>query len=72
MKIYQKVCREVPELRQVICDCCGRPIPLDADYLSIHKTWGYASQKDGETTDLDICEACFDRWRATMHQQVSK
>lgn len=54
------------QLVKVICNCCGKEYAaqnnfVKADFLSIHKTWGYFSQKDGIRHEFDICEACFDK-----------
>ena len=49
------------------CDCCGRKIDAEReDYLHLEKQWGYFSQKDGENHVLDICEACYDKWRSSF------
>lgn len=56
----------------VVCSCCGKLIyksenpesVVKADYLHISKTWNYFSERDGETDECDICEACFARWTA--------
>lgn len=56
----------------VVCSCCGKIIfqsekpesVVTADYLHVSKTWNYFSERDGETDQFDICEACFARWTA--------
>ena len=32
----------------------------------LEKQWGYFSKKDGENHVLDICEACYDKWRSSF------
>lgn len=58
----------------VICNCCGNPIPKDEmctrdvrtgvekpiinDYLDINQAWGYFSKHDTELHKCQICEDC--------------
>ncbi len=61
-----KVTVEKEVVEQVFCNMCGREIKKDSfgnfeDYLHVEKSWGYASQKDGETQRFDLCEDCCDR-----------
>ena len=53
--------------KQVVCNCCGKEIysgigPKYADYLHIQKVWGYFSQKDGISQEMNICESCYEEW----------
>ena len=32
------------------------------DYIHIEKTWGYTSSKDGDKTNVDICEECWNKF----------
>lgn len=66
MKTYRTILQETKQVDKLICNCCGKEIPARADHLSIEKTWGYDSNKDGVHMTLDICEACFDAWTETM------
>ncbi|HIU03839.1 MAG TPA: hypothetical protein IAB63_11375 [Candidatus Onthocola gallistercoris] len=51
---------------EIICHCCGKIIG-QADYLHIEKEWGYFSGgKDGEKHEINLCEACYDRWIRTF------
>lgn len=62
MREYHAVMREEKELRRVICNGCGREIPLDsADYFHGEKTWGYFSEQDGKQDCFDLCEDCYRR-----------
>lgn len=51
---------------QIFCNCCGRKIrqknniPVE-EVLSVKKTWGYFSEKDGCVQEFDLCEACYDQ-----------
>lgn len=63
------VCREDGKKIRILCNSCGKEIRhLEGekkqveDYISVDKTWGYFSNKDGETHHLDLCETCYDRW----------
>lgn len=67
MREYQTVTKQIQEVTQIRCDCCGKIIQeRQEDFLQIDKQWGYFSAKDGVRHQLDICEACYDRWRATF------
>lgn len=60
MREYSTVMREESVLTKVICNGCGREIPLDrADYFHGEKTWGYFSRQDGRQDSFDLCEDCY-------------
>ncbi|MFI3172358.1 MAG: hypothetical protein R3Y58_08350 [Eubacteriales bacterium] len=60
---------EVEQLEKIICNQCGKEIPIENEmvkegvFTSVC-TWGYFSNKDGETHQIDLCEACYDSWVA--------
>lgn len=49
----------------IYCNMCGKKIeqkqgiPME-DFVSVKKTWGYFSKKDGVVQECDLCEDCFD------------
>jgi len=48
------------------CNCCGRKIVVERGIIregsmSVNYTWDYFSEKDGETHNFDLCEACYDQ-----------
>ena len=46
MREYQTGMREERVLSKVVCNGCGREIPLrGADYFHAEKTWGYFSEE---------------------------
>lgn len=50
------------ENNKIVCHCCGNLIEKE-DFLSIEKVWGYFSRgKDGQKHQINLCEACYDRW----------
>ncbi|MGN0299112.1 MAG: hypothetical protein ACI4C1_08045 [Lachnospiraceae bacterium] len=62
MKLYN----EKKELMRIVCNCCGAEYNashnfVKADFLSVRKTWGYFSSKDGLTQEFDLCEDCFEK-----------
>lgn len=60
MREYSAMMQEKNVLTKVICNSCGREIPLDrADYFHGEKTWGYFSQQDGRQDSFDLCEDCY-------------
>lgn len=51
---------------ELICNMCGRKLLVEhgiprEDYISVDKSWGYFSDKDGITQQFIICEKCSDR-----------
>ncbi len=62
MREYKLTLQEEKVLSRVVCNGCGREIPLEsADYFHGEKTWGYFSEKDGRQDHFDLCEACYDK-----------
>ncbi|MCD2493719.1 hypothetical protein LQE92_14005 [Lacrimispora sp. NSJ-141] len=49
-----------------ICNQCGKTVKTDGtppygEGLSVAKTWGYFSGKDGERHHFFLCEDCYDK-----------
>lgn len=49
----------------IYCNMCGKKIKrkdgiLREDVLSVKKTWGYFSDRDGEVHEFDLCEPCYE------------
>lgn len=60
MREYSVSLREEKILSRIICNGCGREIPLEgADHFHGEKTWGYFSEQDGRQDSFDLCEACY-------------
>ena len=60
MREYQTGMREERVLSKVVCNGCGREIPLRGeDYFHAEKTWGYFSEQDGRQDAFDLCEECY-------------
>ncbi len=62
----REVTKVVQELEEVICNQCGKVIKSkngmhQEEVCSVHKAWGYFSDKDMEVHDFDLCESCYDR-----------
>ena len=60
--------KEVEVLDNIICNICGEPIKITSDiagmsydYIHIHQEFGYRSNHDNQTHDLDICEDCYSK-----------
>ena len=54
------------EIEVIICNMCGKEIPIQNDIksedtLSVEKRWEYPSDKDNEVHRFDLCEECYDR-----------
>ena len=65
MRQYETKVRETKEISKIICNKCGREIPLiegvpREDFLEVEKHWGYFSGKDGQMDRFDLCEKCYD------------
>lgn len=55
------------EMQKRICNRCGKTIEVKKeiareDFFEVKKTWGYFSNKDGETHGFTLCEVCYDQW----------
>lgn len=73
MREYQTVMRENAELSKVICNGCGREIPLtQADYFHGEKTWGYFSAQDGRRDSFDLCEDCYQKMLAGFRVKIKE
>ena len=60
MREYHVTMQEETVLAKVICNGCGKEIPLaSADYFHGEKTWGYFSENDGRRDAFDLCESCY-------------
>jgi len=69
MRKYTETQINEKTVEKVFCDICKKEIEKDKfgyffDHVHIEKTWGYNSDKDGEYTELDICEKCFDKLKS--------
>lgn len=58
--------KETQEVSLVICNQCGREIPVlngrtEEGVFSVDYTWGYFSNKDGDKHSFDLCEECYDK-----------
>ena len=66
MRVFKDKKINEKEIDKIFCDICKKEIEKDKfgyffDHIHIEKTWGYNSDKDGEYTELDVCESCFDK-----------
>ena len=57
---------QTKELKQVICNCCGRELRVEQGILKegachLETGWGYFYGKDMERHSFDLCEACYDK-----------
>lgn len=65
MRQYSTVLEEKNEIQKIICNKCGKEIPVRRgvpreDVLEVEKRWGYPSEKDNQVDRFDLCEACYD------------
>ncbi len=61
MRIYDKDNKCV----KIVCNSCGNAIEVvddlvKTDVVTVKKTWGYFSRKDGQVHRFDMCETCYD------------
>lgn len=58
------------ELNKIICNRCGKEIPVGAvpseGVFSVDYKWGYPSEKDGQRHRFDLCEECYDSLLASF------
>ncbi len=50
---------------KLYCNQCGKEILIERDiaredYVTVKKSWGYFSKKDGRQDEFCLCEACYD------------
>lgn len=65
MRQYNTVVKETKEIEKIICNKCGKEIPVikgvpQGDVLEVEKRWGYFSSKDNRMDQFDLCEECYD------------
>lgn len=66
-----------PILSAVVCNCCGKEIPMVQDGMredSFHgeKTWGYLSEQDGRQDNFDVCQDCYEKWTSSFAIKVNE
>ena len=59
--------KEQKELKKMVCNCCGKELMVKGGIVregvfSAEYSWGYFSEKDGETHSFDLCVECYDKW----------
>lgn len=59
------------------CNQCGKELKIEngilaEDCLQVKKEWGYFSEKDLETDEFCLCEACYDALVASFRIPVKK
>lgn len=67
MRQYNTVIKETKEIEKLVCNKCGREIPVvkgvpQEDVLHVEKRWGYFSDKDNQVDSFDLCEHCYDEF----------
>lgn len=67
MRQYKNSTKETKELKKVICNKCGKEIPvaggvMSEDMLEVEKRWGYFSDKDNRRDHFELCEKCYDEF----------
>lgn len=65
MRQYRNNTKEVQEISKIICNKCGKEIPVAGgvpaeDMLEVEKRWGYFSAKDNRKDRFELCEQCYD------------
>ncbi len=65
MRQYKDTTKEIREVEKIICNKCGKVIPVKAgvpieDVLEVEKRWGYSSEKDNRQDHFELCEKCYD------------
>ena len=73
MREYHAEMREEKVLCKVVCNGCGREIPLDTeDYFHGEKAWGYFSNQDGRQDCFDLCEECYQKLTESFAVKMEK
>ena len=63
--------------KQLFCNKCGKQILIEhgiarEDYVTVTKSWGYFSGKDGSRETFCLCETCYDEMTAAFVLPVSQ
>lgn len=69
-----KETRAVEVVAEVICDGCGQTTTVDKEngvheYATLSADWGYYSDHDNESYRYQLCETCFFKVLAYLHEQ---
>ena len=62
---------EKNQLVEIICNQCGKKTKVENDLLKdewihIQKAFGYFSDRDGEISEIDLCEDCYEKLCADL------
>lgn len=67
----RKANQQVEVITDILCDACGTSVVPDfqkehrdnlndfSEYGTLHATYGYGSNQDGDSFHFDLCESCF-------------
>ena len=75
MRQYHRIVKETQELDTIVCNCCGKRIPVikgvpAEDVLEVEKRWGFHSRKDNQVDHFDLCEDCYDELVSGFRIQI--
>lgn len=75
MRQYCTEQRQTKELEKIICNKCGKEIPVvrgvpGEDVLEVEKRWSYHSRKDNRVDRFDLCEDCYDELVSEFQIQI--
>lgn len=64
MKVLKEVKTVQMTVDSIFCNCCGKEIEKNQfgyhhEYLSIKKDWGYNSEFDGQSHEIELCQECY-------------
>jgi len=67
MKTFELKRKKVEELKDIICDSCGKSCLIDTglkfknfEFMELKAEWRFGSKKDGEEWNAHLCEKCVD------------
>ena len=64
MKHFESISIVKQILKEVVCDCCNKPCintEYGIEYMTLHASWGFMSNKDLESWEAQVCEECVDQ-----------
>ncbi len=66
MREFKVAVQENHVVTKVVCNCCGKEIPLVSEgvweeYFHGEKSWGYFSKQDGQNDSFDLCQDCYQK-----------
>ena len=62
---------EKNQLIEIVCNKCGKKTKVEngllkEEWVHIQNVFGFFSKRDGEISQVDLCEACYEKFCADL------